>query len=393
MNSPTVPGDGMDQSFSAKVIRDVFSNIGAKLGLVWIVIMIISAVFAPIISNSHPFLMVVDGTFSSPMATHLTWIDVALLSSFFSGILIWLSLKRLEGWKRICLIILASILISLVSSLSVSSPKAVIYDQYREGLSSGEIESAYFAPIPYSPTDRLRDDPSPLKAPSAKHFLGTDEDGADVLSRMIYGSRIALGIGLVATFTSLIIGVLYGGVMGFYSGWVDIIMMRFLEIFESIPSLFLILTVVAFFGRNIYLIMLIIGLTGWPGYARFLRAEFLKLRQQDFVQAAEASGLSLGSILFRHMLPNGIAPLLVLSSFGMASAILVEATLSFLGLGAIDQPSWAAMLNQAVGPGGSIAIWMATFPGLAIFLTLFAYTLIGEALRDAIDPRLQQQPN
>ena len=393
MNSPTVPEDGMDQSFSAKVIRDVFSNIGAKLGLVWIVIMIISAVFAPIISNSHPFLMVVDGTFSSPMATHLTWIDVALLSSFFSGILIWLSLKRLEGWKRICLIILASILISLVSSLSVSSPKAVIYDQYREGLSSGEIESAYFAPIPYSPTDRLRDDPSPLKAPSAKHFLGTDEDGADVLSRMIYGSRIALGIGLVATFTSLIIGVLYGGVMGFYSGWVDIIMMRFLEIFESIPSLFLILTVVAFFGRNIYLIMLIIGLTGWPGYARFLRAEFLKLRQQDFVQAAEASGLSLGSILFRHMLPNGIAPLLVLSSFGMASAILVEATLSFLGLGAIDQPSWAAMLNQAVGPGGSIAIWMATFPGLAIFLTLFAYTLIGEALRDAIDPRLQQQPN
>ena len=393
MNSPTVPGDGMDQSFSAKVIRDVFSNIGAKLGLVWIVIMIVSAVFAPIISNSHPFLMVVDGTFSSPMAAHLTWIDVALLSSFFSGILIWLSFKRVEGWKRICLIILASILISLVSSLSVSSPKAVIYDQYREGLSSGEIESAYFAPIPYSPTDRLRDDPSPLKAPSAKHYLGTDEDGADVLSRMIYGSRIALGIGLVATFTSLIIGVLYGGVMGFYSGWVDIIMMRFLEIFESIPSLFLILTVVAFFGRNIYLIMLIIGLTGWPGYARFLRAEFLKLRQQDFVQAAEASGLSLGSILFRHMLPNGIAPLLVLSSFGMASAILVEATLSFLGLGAIDQPSWAAMLNQAVGPGGSIAIWMATFPGLAIFLTLFAYTLIGEALRDAIDPRLQQQPN
>ena len=393
MNSPTVTGDGMDQSFSAKVIRDVFSNVGAKLGLVWIAIMIVSAVFAPVISNSHPFLMAVDGTFSSPMVAHLTWIDVALLSSFFSGILIWLSFKRVDGWKRICLIILAGILISLVSSLSVSSPKAVIYDQYREGLSSGEIESAYFAPIPYSPTDRLRDDPSPLKAPSTKHLLGTDEDGADVLSRMIYGSRIALGIGLVATFTSLIIGVLYGGVMGFYSGWVDIIMMRFLEIFESIPSLFLILTVVAFFGRNIYLIMLIIGLTGWPGYARFLRAEFLKLRQQDFVQAAEASGLSLGSILFRHMLPNGIAPLLVLSSFGMASAILVEATLSFLGLGAIDQPSWAAMLNQAVGPGGSIAIWMATFPGLAIFLTLFAYTLIGEALRDAIDPRLQQQPN
>ena len=199
------------------MIRDVFSNLGAKLGLVWIVIMIISAVFAPIISNSHPFLMVVDGAFTSPMLRHLTWIDVALLLSFFSGILIWLGFKSVDGWKRICLIILSSLLISLVSSLSVSSPRAVIYDQYREGLSSGEIESAYFAPIPYSPTDRLRDDPSPLKAPSTKHLLGTDEDGADVLSRMIYGSRIALGIGLVATFTSLIIGVLYGGVTVSYT--------------------------------------------------------------------------------------------------------------------------------------------------------------------------------
>ena len=393
MIDPSLGGTQREQSYSARVIRDVLSSLGAKLGLAWIILMIVCAVFAPMISNTHPYLVKEGGEFSSPFLEHLTWIDVALLVSFFAACTIWFSLKSIEGWKRLSLMILACLSISILSAWSVSSPRAVIYDQYRAGLGSGEIESAYFAPIPYSPTDRSRDDPAPLQPPSTKHLLGTDEDGADVLSRMIHGSRIALGIGLVATFTSLFLGILYGGIMGFYSGWIDILMMRFLEIFESIPSLFLILTVVAFFGRNIYLIMLIIGLTGWPGYARFLRAEFLKLRQQDFVQAAEASGLPLSSILFRHMLPNGIAPLLVLSSFGMASAILVEATLSFLGLGAIDQPSWAAMLNQAVGPGGSIAIWMATFPGIAIFFTLFAYTLIGEALRDAIDPRLQQQPN
>jgi len=393
MSEPSIDALNNEQAYSTRVVREVLSSLGARLGLVWIILMIVCAVFAPLISNTHPYLLIADGQFSSPFFKHLTWIDVALLCSFFASIIVWFGCSSMEGWKRIPLMVLSSLLITIVSAWSVSSPRAVIYDQYRVGLESGEIESAYFAPIPYSPTDRSRDDPAPLQSPSAKHLLGTDEDGADVLSRMVHGSRIALGIGLVATFTSLFLGILYGGIMGFYSGWVDILMMRFLEIFESIPSLFLILTVVAFFGRNIYLIMLIIGLTGWPGYARFLRAEFLKLRQMDFVQAAEASGLPLSSILFRHMLPNGIAPLLVLSSFGMASAILVEATLSFLGLGAIDQPSWAAMLNQAVGPGGSIAIWMATFPGIAIFFTLFAYTLIGEALRDAIDPRLQQQPN
>jgi peptide/nickel transport system permease protein len=272
----------------------------------------------------------------------------------------------------------------------VHPPAAVIYDQYRLGLANQTIEQAVFAPVPYSPTDRSRDRPLSLTAPDSLHWMGTDEDGADVLSRMIHACRIALGIGLVATGIALVIGILYGGFMGFFTGWTEILMMRFLEIFESIPQLFLLLTVVAFFGRNIYLIMAVIGLTSWPGYARYLRAEFLKLRQQDFVQAAQASGLPIWSILFRHMLPNGVAPLLVAASFGIASAILAEAVLSFLGLGVVDEPSWGGMLNQAVGPGGTFAVWLATYPGLAIFLTVFAYNLIGEALRDAIDPHLQR---
>ena len=280
----------------------------------------------------------------------------------------------------------------LALTVLVNPPSAVIYDQYRTGLADGEIQSAVFAPVPFSPTDRSRDNPLSLQAPDSVHWFGTDEDGADVLSRMIHACRIALAIGLMSTGIALLIGILYGGVMGFFGGWLDIAMMRFLEMFESIPSLFLLLMVVAFFGRNIYLIMIVIGLTSWPGFARYLRAEFLKLRNQDYVQAAQAAGLPLWSVLFRHMLPNGVAPLLVAASFSIASAILAEATLSFLGLGLIDEPSWGGMLNQAVGPSGTFALWLATYPGLAIFLTVFSYNLIGEALRDAIDPHLEQKP-
>jgi len=138
---------------------------------------------------------------------------------------------------------------------------------------------------------------------------------------------------------------------------------------------------------GMYIMMVIIGITSWPGYARYVRAEFLRLRQQDFVQAAVAAGLPLRSILFRHMLPNGVGPVLVAASFGVAAAILAEATLSFLGLGLVGEPSWGEMLNQAV-QSSSFNWWMAVFPGGAIFLTVFAYNLIGEALRDAIDPYL-----
>jgi peptide/nickel transport system permease protein len=137
--------------------------------------------------------------------------------------------------------------------------------------------------------------------------------------------------------------------------------------------------------------MALIGLLSWTGYARFIRGEFFKLRNQDFVHAARAAGLPLRSIIFRHMLPNGITPVLVNTSFGVASAILIESTLSFLGLGLVDEPSWGQLLNQARAGGTGFQWWIATFPGLAIFLTVFAYNLIGEAIRDAIDPRLRKR--
>ncbi|HEY5679180.1 MAG TPA: ABC transporter permease [Pseudomonadales bacterium] len=381
-----------EESFSRRVTRDTLRNTGAKIGIAWVATVAVLAVFAPFIANSHPYLMRVEGMWSSPLLAHLSWADVTMLVTFLAVVAAWRLRRRFGPGQLLVGVGVISLVTLLAAQQLVQVPRAVIYDQYRVGLAEGGIETAYFAPVPFSPTDRSRDNPAPLHEPDSVHWFGTDEDGADVLSRMIHACRIALGIGLVATGIALALGIVYGGIMGFFSGWLDIAMMRFLEIFESIPSLFLLLTIVAFFGRNIYLIMVVIGLTSWPGYARFLRAEFLKLRNQDYVQAAEACGLPLASILFRHMLPNGVAPLLVAASFGIASAILAEATLSFLGLGLIDEPSWGAMLNQAVGPTGTFALWLATYPGLAIFFTVFAYNLIGEALRDAIDPHLEQRP-
>jgi peptide/nickel transport system permease protein len=204
---------------------------------------------------------------------------------------------------------------------------------------------------------------------------------------MVHGSRIALYIGFISTGIAVILGIIIGGLLGYFAGWVDLIGLRLVEIFASIPVIMLLIMIVAFYGRSLILMMVVLGLTGWVGYAYFVRAEFLKLRKMDYVMAARASGTPLYLILFKHMLPNGVAPVLVGASFGIAGAIMTEATLSFLGLGLEPtESSWGQMLDQA-RQGGSFSWWLAIFPGMAIFLTVFAYNLIGEALRDVIDPR------
>jgi peptide/nickel transport system permease protein len=209
---------------------------------------------------------------------------------------------------------------------------------------------------------------------------------------MLHACRVTLAIGLIATGISTAIGIVVGGLLGYYGGWVDLIGMRLVEIVEAIPRLILLLIVMVSFGRSLYLMMVVIGLVVWTSDARFIRAEFLKLRNLDFVHAAVAAGLGRRSIIFRHMLPNGVAPVLVEASFGVASAILYESVLSFLGLGlGPDDPSWGQLLEQSMKGGTGFNWWIATFPGLAIFLTVFAYILIGEAMRDAIDPKLQKR--
>lgn len=378
--------------WSRQVLAALLTRTSARLGLIWIALLVLLATFAPFIANSHPLLLVSAGEWSSPALHHLEPVDWVWLAGFFLALACaWMPGR---AWLRLCAWLAGMALATTLAYALVAPPALTIYEQYREMEATGAVERIVRAPIPYSAKDYLRDFgetgiEAPLAAEGRRHWLGTEANGADVAARMIHASRIALGIGFIATGIALVLGTLIGGLMGYFSGVLDIIGMRLVEIFEAIPTLFLLLTFVAFFGRSIYMMMIIIGITSWSGYARYVRAEFLKLREQDFVLAAEACGLPLTSILFRHMLPNGLAPLLVAASFGVASAILAEATLSFLGLGLVDDPSWGQMLNQAV-QSSTFNWWLAVFPGGAIFLTVFAYNLIGEALRDAVDPHTQR---
>lgn len=228
-----------------------------------------------------------------------------------------------------------------------------------------------------------------LKPPSSQHLLGTDQLGRDVFSRMLYGSRISLSVGFVAVAISILIGILVGAVAGYYGRWVDSVLMRFVDIMLCFPTFFLILTVVALLGPSIFNIMLVIGITSWMGTSRFVRAEFLSLRERDFVQAARALGVKDRRIIFRHILPNGLAPVFVTATLDVATAILVEAGLSFLGFGVQPPaPSWGNILTE----GRTYifdAWWLTLFPGLAILITVLSFNLLGEGLRDALDPRLR----
>jgi len=227
-----------------------------------------------------------------------------------------------------------------------------------------------------------------LEPPSIQHPLGTDDLGRDVLSRMIWGSRISLSVGFVAVGISTLIGILVGSVSGYYGGWTDRIIMRFIDIMLTIPTFFLILAVIAFVGPNIWNIMIVIGITSWMGVARLVRAEFLSLKERDFVLAAKALGASNSRIIFRHILINSLAPVFVSAVLGIASAILLESALSFLGIGIQPPtPSWGNILT--LGKDNiEIAWWLSVFPGLAILVTVLVYNLVGEGLRDALDPRL-----
>jgi peptide/nickel transport system permease protein len=377
-------------SFWGRAIHDTMSDVGARMGLAWIVLLVAVAVLVPLLANTEPLLVKIDGRWSSPMARHLTPTDVTLFV-MGAATLVALAARRVSvGRRSLLLLVILAVTIPL-AILLVKPPITVDWQGYRDLERAGKIQFKLMAPLPFSANDYQRDDPSQvLQAPSRAHWLGTEANGGDVLSRMMWATRIALSIGLVSTGIAVVIGVIVGGLMGYFAGRVDIFGMRLIEIFEAIPTLFLLITFVAFYGRSLIMIMVIIGVTGWTGEARFIRAEFLRLRKQDFVHAAVASGLPLRSILFRHLLPNGITPVLVMTSFGIASAILFESTLSFLGLGPVDAPSWGQMLEQSLGVGGTFVWWIAVYPGLAIFLTVFAYNLLGEALRDALDPKLSK---
>ena len=242
---------------------------------------------------------------------------------------------------------------------------------------------------PYGPNEINLAPESRLQPPSLKHLLGTDDLGRDVFSRMAYGARISLSVGFVAVGLSLIIGVSLGAVAGYFGGWIDNFIMRIVEIFMCFPRIFLILMLIAFLGPNILIVMAVIGLTGWTGLARLVRAEFLSLKEREYVLAAKALGAGNRRIIFRHILPNAMSPVYVSAVLGVGGAILIESSLSFLGLGVqIPTASWGNILTTGMHYIES-AWWLMLFPGLAILITVLSYNLVGEALRDILDPRLK----
>jgi peptide/nickel transport system permease protein len=246
-------------------------------------------------------------------------------------------------------------------------------------------ESMVLPPIPYRPNRiNLLD---AFVAPSAAHWLGTDKLGRDVLAGLVHGARISLSIGFVAVGVAGCIGITLGAVAGYFGGWVDLVISRVFELMLAIPTFFLLITLAATLRPNIFYTMIVIGFTSWVGIARLTRSEFLRVRNLDYITAAVALGGNNRRIVLQHILPNALTPVLVAVVLGIAAAILTESSLSFLGIGVpADLVTWGSLLNEA--RSDSFAWWLAVFPGAAIFVTVVAYYLVGEGLRDALDPRL-----
>jgi peptide/nickel transport system permease protein len=331
----------MNTNYWAMVWQQFRQKRFALLGLIFVFILFAVALLAPLLVNSSPLYLKYEGKGYSPVLAQITG----------SG--------------------------TLPESLQDTDLRTLKKEGYRRIMPL----------VPYSPTEY--DLSSILLPPSAKHWLGTDDQGRDVLARLIYGSRVSLSVGFIAVSIYVFIGLFFGTLAGYFGGWVDLVISRLIEIMICFPTFFLILTVLAFIGPSIYNIMFVIGITSWTGIARLARGEFLKFRHQDFVLAAKTLGTSTHRIILKHILPNSLAPILVSATFGVAAAILVESSLSFLGFGVQPPtPSWGETLSQS-RDFMDIAWWLTLFPGLAIFLTITAYNLVGEGLRDAIDPKLK----
>jgi peptide/nickel transport system permease protein len=250
------------------------------------------------------------------------------------------------------------------------------------------ITLAFLSPL-ISPFDPMKIDSHPFLAPNSKHPMGTDDLGRDVFSGVLYGSRISLFIGFLAAATSTAIGVVIGGLSGYYGGRTDDLLMRITELFLVIPRFFLAILLVGFFGSSIWNVISVVGILSWPGTARLVRAEFLSLKERQFVDAARVLGASNANLIFDEILPNASPPIIINGSLEVARAILIEAGLSFLSLGDPVQPSWGIMLSNAQR-FIRYAWWMAFFPGLSIFTVVVGLNMMGDGLNDVLNPRLRE---
>lgn len=412
MSAPETQGeDTVRIPYGALVWTQLRKNRVAVLGLWCIVAIVLLAVYAPLISLDQPILWLDGDGLSFPLFVSLfnrlffeNSVDIffnLLLVTSPIHLAVYLIARRHYGVRFVeartrtlgRLVLGHFLLFGLVSVENwgpVSNPLyytegVVNYARRLEQPSDGGQPLYVFPLRPYH--YRATDPSRSVEAPGAAHWLGTDKEGRDVFARMLYGTRVSLTIGVVAVSIYVVIGVILGAFAGYFGGWVDMLVSRAIEVMICFPSFFLILTLAAFVEeRSIFHVMVIIGLTSWTGVARLIRAEFLKHKQLEYADAALVLGIPRRRIIFRHILPNAIAPVLVTATFGVASAILIESSLAFLGLGDLSVPSWGEILSTGRLEG---KLWLILAPGIAIFFLVSVFNLVGEGLRDALDPKLR----
>jgi peptide/nickel transport system permease protein len=374
-------------------------------------VLFLIATYAPVLAMNVPFYISVPAGVGPEtiQGIHFPWFTALFDANFFnSGVDIffnvlafglpvvaggWFLYKKMANFadkkayraKRRGYILTSSLVLLVICIAVFMSGFSLPYVDYTAIAELDGVDS-WFPLVDYSYRDI--DLSAVQQSPSGSHFLGTDREGRDVLTRLLYGTRISLTIGVVAVAIYVTIGAVLGSIAGYFGGKVDAVILRMIEVMLCFPTFFLILTIRGFIDDpSIFHIMVIIGLTGWTKVARLVRGEFLRLKNEEFVQAAKAMGLKKGRIIFRHMLPNALGPVLVAATFGVAGAILIEASLSFLGLGPPTAPSWGQILTTG-RQTGQMALILA--PGFAIFVTVSLLNLVGEGVRDAIDPKMRK---
>ena len=378
-----LPASIEHDTYAQRVARRFQADSFARNGLRMVILLFTISALAPFLANSHAIVRVADGSVSFPAIRSLEPIEWRFLIYVPLAGLIYLLRRKFHKRTGLAVLLIFVVIAAVETALAFSHP-------FNDPTNDRDRPATFklLAPIPYSPIETT---PDQFVAPSFKHLCGTDSTGRDIAARMLHGGRTSLSIGFVSQGIALVIGVMLGGLAGYYRGWVDIAVCRFIEVMDCFPPLLLILVVIGIFEsqNNMFVIMAVIGLTSWTGLARLVRGEFLRLSGQPFTLAAQAVGANDFRVIVRHLLPNALGPILVAATFGVASAILIESSLSFLGFGMqAPTPSWGDILNEA-RRYIDFAWWLAFFPGLAILITIMSYNFVGEGLRDAVDPRLR----